>query len=98
MSSDEIRPGYLQLQSSDAKTFSVLWKLPSKYDVGASLTPTFPDSCINEQPKKIAHNKAEQSKNIDVQYWTIYCHDGLLQQTIAIDGLKNSALDVLVRL
>ncbi|WP_166738777.1 HupE/UreJ family protein [Psychromonas algarum] len=88
---DEIRPRYLQLIADDANTFSVLWKLPSQYS-SSTITPVFPISCESTQAEKI-----HQSNNTQVMQWQIFCPNGLISETLTIDGLKESNLDVLMR-
>ena len=42
---DEIRPGYLELSTTDGNAYSVKWKVPMLGDKVLSLKPVLPDSC-----------------------------------------------------
>lgn len=89
---DEMRPGYLEMKSSDGKSFQVKWKVPMKGDKVLSLTPIMPASCKSTPPS------SQKVGSAMLRSWTMHCPDGISGQSIAIKGLENTSTDVLVRL
>ncbi|MFC1777344.1 HupE/UreJ family protein [Pseudomonadota bacterium] len=89
---DEIRPGYLELRTSDGLVYSVKWKVPMKGDLVLSLNPVLPDSCIERTPPG-----SMKSAGAMITRWSLTCAGGIYQKQIRIDGLENTMTDVLVR-
>ncbi len=89
---DEIRPGYLELNTSDGLVYSVKWKVPMKGDLVLSLNPVLPDSCTERTPPG-----SMQSGAAMITRWSLTCTAGIYQKQIRIDGLENTMTDVLVR-
>ena len=89
---DDIRPGYLQLQTDDNLNFSVIWKVPNLSKTNQLLSPIFPDNCISKSSKR-----SISSNNASTQHWSIFCDKGIIDKAISIDGLNKSNLDILVR-
>jgi hypothetical protein len=89
---DEIRPGYLELNTTDGNVYSVKWKVPMKGDMVLSLKPVFPDSCTDRTPPS-----KMSSGGAMITRWSLACSDGIRDKTIRIDGLENTMTDVLVR-
>jgi hydrogenase/urease accessory protein HupE len=89
---DEIRPGYLELNTSDGLVYSVKWKVPMKGDLVLSLNPVLPDSCTERTPPG-----SMQSGGAMITRWTLTCTSGIYQKQIRVDGLENTMTDVLVR-
>lgn len=90
---DEIRPGYLELETADDKLYSVKWKVPMKGDRVLSLKPVFPDSCADRTPPS-----SMASGGAMITRWSLVCSDGIRDKTIRVDGLENTMTDVLVRI
>jgi len=90
---DEIRPGYLELNTANDKLYSVTWKVPMKGDMVLSLTPVFPDSCAARTPPSSMSNGRAM-----ITRWSLACSEGIRNKTIRIDGLENTMTDVLVRI
>jgi len=90
---DEIRPGYLELDTSDGKVYSVKWKVPMKGDMVLSLKPVLPDSCIDRTPPS-----SMAAGGAMITRWSLACSDGVRDKYISIDGLENTMTDVLVRI
>jgi hypothetical protein len=89
---DEIRPGYLELTTSDGATYSVKWKVPMKGDLVLSLQPVLPVNCEERTlPSSMATGGAMITR------WSLHCPGGVYGGRIAIDGLNNTMTDVLVR-
>lgn len=89
---DEIRPGYLELRTSDGLVYSVKWKVPMKGDLVLSLNPVLPNSCIERTPPG-----SMKSAGAMITRWSLTCAGGIYQKQIRIDGLENTMTDVLVR-
>jgi hydrogenase/urease accessory protein HupE len=90
---DEIRPGYLELNTTDGDSYSVKWKVPMKGDMVLSLDPVLPDVCSERTPPS-----KMQSGGAMITRWSLSCPGGIFGKTIRIDGLENTMTDVLVRL
>lgn len=90
---DEIRPGYLELNTTDGNSYSVKWKVPMKGDMVLSLNAVLPDVCSERTPPS-----KMQSGGAMITRWSLTCPGGIFGKTIRIDGLENTMTDVLVRL
>jgi len=90
---DEIRPGYLELNTDDGNSYSVKWKVPMKGDLVLSLKAVLPDSCSERTPPS-----SMQSGGAMITRWSLTCPGGIFGKNIRIDGLENTMTDVLVRL
>jgi len=90
---DEIRPGYLELNTSDGLVYSVKWKVPMKGDLVLSLNPVLPDSCTERIPPS-----SMKSGSAMITRWSLTCATGIYKKQIRIDGLENTMTDVLVRI
>ncbi len=89
----EIRPAYLELKALNDTTYTVKWKVPINEDLTLHLIPIFPISCEKKnEPNTYKVGGAMISR------WIIDCKENLYGQTIAIDGIKNTFTDVLVRI
>ena len=86
-------PGYLQVEQTETTTYAVLWKVPTQAGRPLKLTPVLPHTCVEATPISTT-----QAGTALVQRWVAHCADGLVDQTIRIDGLPNSLTDVLVRI
>ena len=86
-------PGYLQLEQTEETTYTVLWKVPTQAGRPLKLTPILPQNCVEATP-----TSAYQAGTAFIQRWVTRCADGLIDQTISIEGLSNSLTDVLVRI
>ena len=89
---DDIRPGYLQLQTDDNLHFNVIWKVPNLSKKNQLLSPIFPENCISKSSKR-----SISSNNASTQHWSIFCDKGIINKAISIEGLNKSNLDILVR-
>ncbi len=90
---DEIRPGYLELNTTDGNIYSVKWKVPMKGDMVLSLDPVLPDVCSERTPPS-----SMQSGGAMITRWSLLCPEGIFGKNIRIGGLENTMTDVLVRL
>ena len=91
--SHELRPAYLEIRESGNDTFDVLWKVPGRGDLRLALYVRFPESCEAVQEPVVY-----ASGDAFIERWKVRCPDGLVGETIAVDGLSTTMTDVLVRI
>jgi hydrogenase/urease accessory protein HupE len=90
----EVRPAYLQLHQTSTETYDVLWKVPGRgEDLRLSLYVELPKNCTNELPPRGAFGD-----NAFTEQWGIKCANGLIGNSVRINGLKATMTDVLVRI
>lgn len=87
----EVRPGYLELSAIGSDVWDVLWKVPAKGENRLRLYARLPQSCEGTEPavRKVGAAYVER--------WRATCSDGLVGESISIDGLAATRTDVLVR-
>ena len=90
---DEVRPSYLQIQEQSLKNYSVLFKVPAKGDSRLSLSVSLPATC-----KDSSQRYARFLESAYVENYTITCTEGLVGETIIIEGLQNTKTDLLLRM
>ena len=89
----EVRPGYLELTEVSPGRYDVLWKHPAGGEVKISLTPVFPAECHD-----VGAGGTRQSTAGAVLLRTVLvCEGGIRGKTLAVDGLRSTITDVLVR-
>ncbi|HSQ70877.1 MAG TPA: HupE/UreJ family protein [Rubrivivax sp.] len=88
----ELRPGVLELREGQPGTYSLLWKRPAGGEVEIRIAPVLPPECRAASP-----GATLLTPGALVVRGTIACEGGLRGRTIAIDGLKSTLTDVLVR-
>jgi hypothetical protein len=88
----EVRPGYLELSALGAHAWDVLWKVPAKGDLRLGLYVRLPEGCEETEPV------ARRVGTAQVERWRATCPDGLIGQSIWIDGLAATRTDVLARI
>ncbi len=89
--SHEIRPAYLQIIQLDDFSYNVFWKVPSMGDAVPKIAPIFPNSYtieILELPNLVSGSIVHSYK--------VSSDEALPGQTISIDGLNKTLIDVLV--
>ena len=90
----EVRPAYLQLHQTGAETYDVLWKVPARgEDLRLSIYVELPKNCTRESPPRGAFGD-----NAFTEQWGIKCANGLIGNSVQINGLKATMTDVLVRI
>ena len=89
---DEIRPAYMELNSTDDTFYSIKWKVPMKGDMVLSLKPVLPDWCTERTPPS-----SMATGGAMITRWSVSCSGGIATGNIRIDGLENTMTDVLVR-
>jgi hydrogenase/urease accessory protein HupE len=89
----EMRPAYLALHEIRSGEFSVLWKVPAMGDLRLGIDAELPENC-----KPSAEPVRSIQDNAYLVRWTAECSGGLKGQTIAIDGMKATLTEALVRI
>ena len=90
----EVRPAYLQLRQTSTETYEVLWKVPGRgEDLRLSIYVELPKNCTNESQPRGAFGD-----NAFTGQWSIKCANGLIGNSVRINGLKATMTDVLVRI
>ena len=93
LQADIFKPAYLQLHQIDSDTFDVMWKVPAM-DANTTLKvkPTFPDGT-----RELGALSSIYAGGAVVQRWRVEVPGGLEGKPIAFGNLRNTGLDVLVR-
>jgi len=88
----EIRPAYLALKQTATDRYDVLWKVPGNGDARLGIYVRLPGGTTNvSEPTWVFVDNAY------VQRWSVWHSGGLNGDTIRVDGLDATAIDVLVR-
>jgi hydrogenase/urease accessory protein HupE len=88
---DVFRPAYLELRQRTTDIYEVLWKVPAQGDMRMSLYVRMPTGT-----QVLSTPRSEFTGGAYAERWTIR-HSHLEGTAIAIDGLRASSADVLVR-
>jgi hydrogenase/urease accessory protein HupE len=90
----EVRPAYLEMRQIGVETYDVLWKVPGRGDdLRFGVYVKLPGNC-----RKTSEIQTTVANNAFTDRWSVRCNDGLTGQTVLIDGLSSTVIDVLVRL
>ena len=89
----ESRPAYLEINQISGDSYAILWKKPARQNRGLALSPRFPASC-----RDITSPVTHLAPGAFIERRTLRCPEGLMNQTIMIDGLSTTLTDVLVRI
>ncbi len=89
----EVRPAYLELKQTGEETYDVLWKVPAAGDrMRLGLYVRFPGETV-----ETSEHRGRFAGGAFVDRWSLRHPGSLADQTIHIDGLRNTLTDVLVR-
>jgi hydrogenase/urease accessory protein HupE len=89
----EVRPCYLELKQTSADTYEVLWKVPATSDDRRlAVYVVFPP-----EAKELVPRHGFFSNNAYIERSRIQLQGGLDGQTVRIDGLNATKIDVLAR-
>ncbi|MEM7020242.1 MAG: HupE/UreJ family protein [Pseudomonadota bacterium] len=94
LSAHEVRPAYLELNEStdNPGVFEAIWKQPIRGDRRLPIDPIFPEHCDAKEAGVSVLNNAL------IERWQLNCGaQGVLDHTLAINGLARTLTDVLVR-
>ncbi len=87
----EIRPGFLQIQQVNDTTYNVYWKIPRLGDAIPKIYINLPDAFIITESKR-----PNPIPGFVLYVYQMTSQDLLNGQTITIDGLDKTLIDVLV--
>jgi len=90
---DEVRPSYLELKELSQHHFSVLLKVPAKGDKKLSMQVILPQNC-----KTVLKKNAYFAGAAYIERWQVKCTSALSNETILVQGLKDSNTDLLLRI
>lgn len=85
----EIRPAYLEINQTTDSTYSVLWKIPMLSNRIPKIQPQLPFSLENEEQQALV--------DAAIRQWTGNYNESLAGETIRIEGLELTLIDVLVQ-
>ncbi|QRY70523.1 HupE/UreJ family protein (plasmid) [Ensifer sp. PDNC004] len=89
----EVRPAFLDIRETAPDAFAVLWKVPAQGRMRLALDARLPRQCIERaRPVRSFEGSAY------LERWTVDCAGGLRNSQIAIDGLKTTLTEALVRI
>ena len=89
----EVRPGYLEIQETQAHSYDVRWKVPARGNLRLGIYPLLPDNCDAE-----TRVITRQVGGSYVDSWSMSCTGGLQGGQIRIDGLSSTLTDTLLRI
>jgi hydrogenase/urease accessory protein HupE len=93
-SAHEIRPGYLELRQTGPETYDVLWKVPAAGEnLRLGIHVELPADSTN-----VTEPRGSMVNGAFIARWSVKRAGGLTGGKIHIDGLRSTAVDVLVRL
>lgn len=87
----EIRPGFLQIEQINETTYHVFWKIPRLGDAIPKIHINFPDAFTVTEL-----NRPSPISGFVLYVYQITSHETLNGQTISVDGLNKTLIDVLV--
>tara|TARA_B100001123_G_scaffold445248_1_gene596279 strand:+ start:1570 stop:2586 length:1017 start_codon:yes stop_codon:yes gene_type:complete len=87
-------PAYLELNEVSSGTFSIIWRVPSAEGPPPAIVPVLPTHCV------VPYDPAVQNAlDSIIAQGIVNCGSrGLRGQTIEIEGLEHTIMDVLVRI
>jgi hydrogenase/urease accessory protein HupE len=89
----EVRPAYLELKQTSLDTYDVLWKVPALGDRRLGVSVQFPPDA-----DKLSEPHGFFSGGAYIERWRIQRKGGLDGQTIHIESLASTNIDVLARI
>lgn len=94
VAADIFRPAYLELREAGDGRYEVLWKVPAQGEnMRLAASVRFPEgSVVLGEPSSVFSGGA------NIQRWQIRHENGLVGQSIHIDGIAGGTTDVIVRL
>ncbi len=88
----EVRPGFLELRETGPETYALFWKKPTGGEIEIFIAPVLPPECRLETA-----GRQPLTPGAVIVRGTLRCPGGLGGKTIAIDGLRATITDVLLR-
>lgn len=90
---DQIQTAYLQLTEIEPEIYQVLWKVPATSEQRLSLEVVF-----DNKTKTVSNMGEVYLDNAYIRNWSIHRKGGIETSLITIQGMKSSAVEVLVRI
>jgi len=90
---DQIRMAYLEVKEVQKNNFDIIFKSPLKFNRKLDIKPEFPQEC-----HKTSISKNQFVNKAYLSTFKIECTNGLLGQTIYVNGLKQIKTDLLLKL
>jgi hydrogenase/urease accessory protein HupE len=87
-----LQPGYLELRLIDKDLYAVTWKTPAAGRQAMAIAAELPQNCEPRRPGQLTWDGVAY-----VTRWSARCPGGLERGVIRIEGLEQTATDVLVR-
>jgi len=89
-----LEPAYLEINEQSAGKFSILWKRPYVAGRPMNISPQLPAGCSN-----ITEPAVQALASGAVERWLVNCgSNGMINETIVIDGLPATQTDTLLRI
>ncbi|MEM1411668.1 MAG: HupE/UreJ family protein [Pseudomonadota bacterium] len=88
----EVRPAYLRIQQLSDTTYDLLWRVPARGETRLSLYVELPPRCVTQ-----GEVRAYLQDATFVERWVAECPEGLVGETVTIQGLSATLTDGLVR-
>jgi len=90
----EVRPAYLEITQSNAKTYQILWKQPTMGSTAVHIVPHLSNGWLERPP-----DTQYVASTFEIKKWTVRvpAGPGPAGSRITIEGLGFSAIDVFVR-
>jgi hypothetical protein len=89
-----LQPAYLEINEQSSGKFSILWKRPSVAGRPMNIYPQLPSGCAN-----ITEPAVQALASGAIERWMVDCgRNGMINETIAIEGLPSSQTDTLLRM
>lgn len=92
LAAHEIRPAYLRIQQTALEQFDILWRVPALGELRLGIYIRLPETC--EPVGEVLH---WQEGGTYVERWSAQCPQGLAGQSVYVDGLSSTFIDVLGR-
>jgi hydrogenase/urease accessory protein HupE len=89
----KLQPAYLEINEQTTGTFNILWKRPLVGNKPMNIYPQLPARCSN-----LTEPVLRPSQSGSVERWLVDCgNEGMINETIIIDGLSATVTDTLLR-
>jgi hydrogenase/urease accessory protein HupE len=89
----KLQPAYLEINEQATGTYNILWKRPLVGNKPMNIYPQLPARCSN-----LTEPVLRPSQSGSVERWLVDCgNEGMINETIVIDGLSATVTDTLLR-
>lgn len=88
----ETRSAFLEITQTGAETYDVFWRVPARGDLRLGIYVRLPQAT-----RATSATKGGIVESVSLEHWSIHCPGSLTGQTISIEGLTSTSIDVLAR-